>query len=347
MIQAANRRRAYAALAAVAGLLASACGGGDAGDATIRPADPTGGGEAPAVVATPAVPTGPPLSYVRATDKVRVRVDMERVRASRVSRDLTSLIRSYPSWQELLGASGIDPVEDFDRVILLAPSVVSTTSVLYVRHHLSEDDVRSAVLRMATDRGTPPAWREERGFPVVAWPAETEVPRHVVLTGPGELVVGVEADLPRLLDVAEDHRLRRTGGDEALEPALALPEGAMVTLVVEEVPEEQRAQVPHSPTSLDVVVRADLEQAERYLLDAVGSYPDEESAEAARAYLEEQRDRVVGQALVRAIGLDRPLRQATVSADGERLELHADFTDEELERMLGVVALGNFNLGGG
>jgi len=45
------------------------------------------------------------------------------------------------------------------------------------------------------------------------------------------------------------------------------------------------------------------------------------------------------------VGLDRPLREAEIGAEGSRVDLRASFTEEELERVLGLLALQQ--MGGG
>jgi hypothetical protein len=328
-----------ASLLGVALALTSACGGEE--PPPPAPAEaPTAGGEA--VAAAPAEPVGPPQSYVTDGDTVVMRVDMARVRDSALSADIASLVRSYPTWRELLGSSGIDPVRDFDRVLVAAPSAVTGRGTMLIRHHLSDADIREAVLSMSVDRGTQPAWREVGGFDVVDWPAETDPPRVVVLTGPGELVVTTPNDLDRVVAVAADHRTRRAG-EELVEPALQLGDGTIATVVAEQLTEYARRRMRHPPEAFEVVLRDDGEEG-RLRLRAQGTYADAETAEAARSYYLEQRDFYAEQMLVRAVGLDRPLREATIEADGARVDVSASFTEEEIQRVLGLVALGQ--LGG-
>lgn len=321
---------------ALAGV-AVACGGPEAVE-PLPPEETAGAEELP-----PPVPTGPPESYIADEHTVVLRVDLARVRESGLSNDIGSLIRSYPMWRDLLGTSGLDPIRDFDRVLVAAPAVVTGRSVLLIQHHLSDARIREAVLAMAVDRGARPTWRQVEGFDVVDWPADTDPPRLVVVAGPHELVVTTQEDLAMVLAVARDHALRRSA-DEIIEPALTLDDGVVATIVAAQMGDAIRSRLQHPPESFQLTVRDDLETPGRMLLAARGGYADTAAAEAARTYFVGQRDFYAGQMLVRAVGLDRPLREAVLTAEGPELTLDANFTEEEVQRVLGLLALGQ--LGG-
>lgn len=320
-------------------LLLAACGSEAPPSAPAAPLE-SAGGEA---LEPPAVPSGPPASYVGSEHRVVVRVRMDAVRASGVSADIASLVRSYPTWRELLGSSGIDPVRDFDAVLVASPAVISDSALLVIRHRLGNARIRDAVLRMAVERGERPTWRQVDGFSVVDWPAETSVPRLVVLTGENELVVTTPEELDHVIAVARDHAARREG-DACVEPALAIEDGIVATITAEEVGASGR-RMRYPPESFHVAVRQNDEGG--IALDVSGTYADEAAADRARRHYGQLRDRYAGQMLVRAVGLDRPLRQATIAGEGNTFTLGASFTEEELRRILGMVALGQIGMLGG
>ncbi|HJL14856.1 MAG TPA: hypothetical protein RMH99_04320 [Sandaracinaceae bacterium LLY-WYZ-13_1] len=320
----------------------AACGGEAPAPRAAAADAPTAGDEA---APEPAAPVGPPRSYVADEDTIVVRVDMARVRASSISSDIGSLVRSYPTWQRLLGRSGIDPVRDFDRVLVSAPTAITDRATMVIHHRLSGADVREAVLNMAVAEGEQPAWREVGGFDVVDWPAPTDPPRVVILSGPSEFVVTTPDDLERVIAVASDHRARRRG-DETVEPALVLEDGTVATVVAEEMSEYGRSRMRHAPEAFEVVLRDDAEAEGHLRLRARGTYADADAASAAARYYVTQRNEYAGNMMVRAVGLDRPLREATIEAEGNRLDVTAAFTEEEIQRVLGLVALGGLGAGG-
>lgn len=311
------------------------CGGSEAREPVVR--TETAGGERDA--APPPRPTGPPASYVTEEHQVVVRIHMEAVRSSAIAADIGSLVRSYPTWRSLLGSSGIDPVRDFDRVLLAAPALVSERSILLVRHRLGNARVREAVLQMASQRGERPEWREVEGFSVVDWPAETSAPRLVVLTADDELVVTTPEDLERVVAVARDHAARREG-DALIEPALQLEDGLIAAVAADRMGDTSRMRFRHPPEAFQLTVREDGQQRGRVMLALLGRYADDASAEQARRYFVEQRDFYAGQMLVRAVGLDRVLREARIGGEGSSLDVSASLTEEEIQRVLGLFALG-------
>ena len=309
----------------VSAALLAACGG-EASEAAAPSA--SAGGEAEAAPAPR--PTGPPESYVAPDHRVVVRIDMEAVRGSALATDIGSLVRSYPMWRTLLGASGIDPVRDFDAVLVAAPAVIADQSVIVIRHHLGNARIREAVLAMSVDRGARPEWREVEGFSVVDWPAETEIPRVVVLTAENELVVTTPDGLDRVVAVARDHAARRETPSEpvTIEPALQLEDGLIANIVADEVGESgQRMRYP--PEAFQVAVRQDGEQEGRVVLTAIGTYADDAAADEARRYYTGQRDFYAGQMMVRMVALDRPLREAELP----ELEKQAHAVRQQLAAM--------------
>lgn len=314
-------------------LLLFGCAGNDA-EAAEPVVEETAGAE---VEPEPEVPTGPTLSYVDPSYSVVMRLDMERVRASSLSREISAQVRGYETWRNLLGASGIDPVRDFDRVLATAPGSVVGESILLVRHHLTNAQVRESVLNMSVERSERPAWRQMDGFDVVDWPADTDPPRVVVLTAENELVVCTPSMVERVIEVAHDHRLRREA-DETVEPELQLAERVIATVNVSELTETTRSRIQHPPDAFEVELTDDAEEQGRLHIRANGQYADAAQAEAARAYFADQRDFYAGQMLVRAVGLDRPLREAEITAEGPTLNARASFTEEEVERVLGLLA---------
>src|SRR5690606_32897325 len=145
-----------------------------------------------------------------------------------------------------------------------------------IRHHLGNARIREAVLAMSVDRGARPQWREVEGFSAVDWPAETEVPRIVVLTAENELVVTTPDGLDRVVAVARDHAARREGdaADATVEPALQLEDGLIATIVADEVGDGgQRMRYP--PEAFRVSIRQDGEQEGRVVLSAIGTYADD------------------------------------------------------------------------
>lgn len=323
-------------------LLAAACGA----PAPQSAPSASAGGEAVASAAptAPTTPVGPPESYLDARHTVVMQIDMARVRRSPLREDIASAVRSYRTWRTLLGRSGLDPVRDFDQVLVGSSGAVADQAVILVVHRLSGAQLRDVILRMAVDRGERPAWRSVQGFELTDWPVGSR-PRVAVVVGPREVLLVHRDQLDQALQVAADHRARRTG-DEVIEPRLAMEPGVMVASAghsLEPMPSvATRAWVPQGvqwPTSYSFELVDDpASQAVR--VHAQASFTDANAAAAAADYYRSQRDRYAGQVLVRAAGLDRALRGVRIEQQGPNLEVAASFTPQEMQRVLGLVALG-------
>ncbi|UJR79991.1 hypothetical protein [Sandaracinus amylolyticus] len=284
-------------------------------------------------------PSGPPPSFLPAGTKVIARLDMARVRRSPLALDIASAIRSTTTWQRLAGSSGVDPVQDFDAILVGGDAVYSDRRVVVLRHPHTEADVRQRLLAMAVDRGSQPAWRDVGGFAAIAWPMErTTVPYSLVITAPHELVLAPDDDLERIASVARDHALRRPeGSEEALEPQLtSMREGEIATMLVG-VPLPAREGYPTPPQRTNVLVDEGPDGRAVIAIDA--QFASEAEASAAQTWLDQQRAYYASQMMVRAIGMHRPLEEATVAVQGTQLALGTHLTTEELRRMLGLMAL--------
>ena len=312
------------------GVLALLMGCGGGGGGAVQPVGPV-----PAVGGEAVVPSGPPMSYRSDAYHAVVQADVEALRGLRIGRDLAQVVTGDERIRELLGSSGIRPFEDFDRILTLSEEVGQSPQLIIVRHHLETQQVRDAVMRLATDRGEAAAWREESGFPVVDWPADTDIPRTVVITADGELVVTTPGGLARVLEVAEDHRLRRAA-QQAVDPGFAMDSGVLATMDLEGLTAELKEQVPNAPDDFDAVVS---HGDDGFTVVAHGTYESAVAAERALNFLQTQRDRAANRTEVRMVQLDRPLRAAELSQDDRRLSVTASFTDDEMERVVALMAL--------
>lgn len=264
---------------------------------------------------------------------------MTRVRRSPLAADIASAMRATPTWQRLAGSSGLDPVQDFDAILVGGDALYTDRRVVVLRHPHSEADVRQRVLAIAVDRGAAPAWREVGGLPAVSWPMErTRVPYSLVITAPHELVLAPDDDLERIAAVAREHAARRPAGSDAvLEPELtSMRETEIATLDIG-VPLPARDGYPTPPqrTRVDVDERAD----GAAVIAIRADFTSDTEASEARQWLDAMRAQYASQTMVRAIGMHRPLEEASVSIDGAQVAMGTHLTSEELRRVLGLMAL--------
>lgn len=279
----------------------------------------------------------PPRSFLPDAVRVRMRIDVTRIRRSPAAPDLGSALMATESFRAWAGSSGLDPIRDLDGILIGGDALYSDRRVIVLRYVGDESALRDRILRMGIDRGVTPTWREVSGFAVVDYPdASLPVPHVVVLTAPHELVLAPLDDLDRILSVAQDHAARRVA-DEAIEPQLAFQDHEVMSVESQDAMPTY-AGYPEGPARFTVRM-TDNEDGTHAELDVHGEFTSEEACTHARTYLETQRAAYADHMLVRAAQLDRPLREATFTQAGAALDIHADFTADELRRALGALAL--------
>ena len=310
--------------------LALACGGPSSGSPA---GDVTAGGEGD----TAARPSGPPSSFLGEEVRVVARLDMARVRRSPLATDLGSAIRGTEAWQRLAGTSGVDPVADFDFILLGADALYTDRRVAVLRTPHTEAEIRARVLAMAIDGGAPPAWREVEGFSVVSWPNRGSVPTSLVLTGAHEMVLAPDDSLPRILAVARDHAARRNAPEDCIEPRMVARSPAEVSTVLVDMPLPARAGYPVPPQRTRVELDEGASGATVVAIHA--EFSNDPEAEAAHAWATSQARAFASQPLVRMTGMNRPLETAQFALRGPALDIGAAFTVEEMRRLLGLMAL--------
>jgi hypothetical protein len=287
-------------------------------------------------VALKSQPTAAPLSYVAEGDTIVLRLDMERIRRSSLADEIGTWLEGNETWGTVLSRAGIDPVQDFDRLLAVAPTSDPAESVVFARHRLSPDRIRQAV---GAATGGQVAWRQVQGFEAARISVGSDDARVVVLTAPNELVVTSPALFDRVLRVAQDHREQREV-EELVEPALAFDDGTIATVVAYRLNGWARERIPDPPPeALDLTVTDNGQAQGRVHVHANGTYADPAAAAAAGNALCEQRDLYANHMLVAAAGLNDEIGKTQIQTTGNELDVRTSFTEGDIERVIGMVAM--------
>ncbi|MBO6938937.1 MAG: hypothetical protein JJ863_28475 [Deltaproteobacteria bacterium] len=295
----------------------------DAGppDAGVPDAGPPDGG-APLVAET----TGDAdeESTLPAGAQIAIRIDMARVRSSALNDDIRRLMAAIPDWQLLLDGSGIDPIDDLDRLLIASPNLQRSQMVLAGRHaHPDEGQqyVRDVVARFAEARGVEASWTQRHGVPVAPWPNEDTTERVVAIVGPRHFVIARPQDLPTILAIAlareqagededDEDEVERVRGPDAL---LSMGPEEAFSVEVEGARNFVRGRVQHIPERLRIAVS---EEPDKAVLKGRARYEDEATAAAALTYWEGQRDRYS-----RALLVGGYVRGLELAADGRHVTI--------------------------
>jgi hypothetical protein len=154
----------------------------------------------------PSTLTGP--SRIPPGAQLALRIDMKRIRESPLGPDVTSFLKGVPDWQLLLQGSGIDPVDDLDRLLVATPNLQRSRLVLAGRHRRDQSFARNSVKRLARSRGKSVRWRKRQGVATAQWYNLDPTPRTIALLSPHHFSITRRQDLERLLAMAQARELR-------------------------------------------------------------------------------------------------------------------------------------------
>jgi hypothetical protein len=245
-------------------------------------------------------------------------------------RDLLSAI---PDWRALIGASGIDPLNDFSAVLIATPNLIRESVVIAGR--LTESAVDPAVLteRLIRESGAEPSWRQERGAQITTWPSPDPTPREVALVGPRRFILARPRDIPRVLAIATARRARRGASEGLLDALLALPDDTTLSVEVENVAMFVRRSPCAVPRHLEFSAMQ-TEEGLELVLDA--NFERADDAQSASTCLRDLAQTHSRNYAVIALGLTGPLDRLDAGAEDTRLALHTRLLWGELRTLLSL-----------
>ena len=278
-------------------------------------------------------------AYAPPGAQLALRLDMARIRRSRLAPDVRDLLRAIPDWQALLEGSGIAPVDDLDRVLIASPNMQRSRLVMAGRYEGDVERVRAAVARMAQARNLDAPWRDVGGIPVAPWRNADATERNIALVGPQQFAITRPEDLPRVLAVAharaEEQRRAGTTPVSDAEALLSMAEGEVLSFEIEGARAFVRGAARGIPTRMHVGVR-ELPTG-RVAVDADGSFADDTEAQDARDYWDHIREGYARNPFVSLMGLSTPLRNGTIEVTGRRLRFRTEASPQQVRVVLGYL----------
>jgi hypothetical protein len=268
--------------------------------------------------------------------QIALRVDMTRIRNSPIAPDVRRLLAAIPDWKALLDGSGIDPLEQLDRLLIATPNLQREKIVLAGRYLGGEQVVRDAVAKLGQARGVPTPWRTQGNVQIAPWANADATPRMIALIGPEHFAIAREEDLPRVLAIASARaKGKKKQGQHPADALLSMEENEGISVEIEGaanfvrkgrrgVPEHLRLSAIELPR-----LRADLH--------GVLSYADATAAADAVDYLKALRDRYASNALVALMGLSDPLEEAELEQTDRDVRIKLTLTAEQMRLILGYL----------
>ncbi len=293
---------------------------------------------------------GAGVAFLPAGSQIALRMDIQRVRRSPLAADVRGVLSAMPDWQVLLEGSGIEPIDDLDRLLVASPNLERSRLIAAGRVSADEGSIRAAAERLATANGATLTWRTAEGVPVADWHDHDPSERVVALIGPQHFVIARAEDLSRVLAVA---RVRASRDEERPEaspdqpprehPAdalLSMREGEGLSLEVEgfrnfaQARPGRRSPLAMLPSRLRLGM---LEQPEGVGARIRGDFDDADQARAAAAYWDEMRQAYSRNIIASVLGLSGVLSRLSVRSESATLRAEVDISTAEMRRLLSLV----------
>lgn len=279
---------------------------------------------------------GAPGSRLPPGASIALRVDMTRIRTSPVVEDVRGLLEAIPDWQALLDGSGIDPVNQLDRLLIMTPNLQRERVSLAGRYLGERQVVLDAVQSLARARGVEANWRTQLSVQVAPWANADSTPRVIAIVGPQHFTISREEDLERVLAIAaaKAKKARKLGQDSsAADALLAMEDQEGLSLEVEGVEQFIRRGRRGIPQTLRL--SAIDRQGTQVELRGVLSYADESAAEEALTFWQDKRDGYARNALVGLLGLSNVLQEATLERDALTVRVKLTLSVQQTKLILG------------
>ena len=262
---------------------------------------------------------------------------MKRVRESPLGPDVTQFLKGVPDWQLILAGSGIDPVEDLDRLLVATPNLQRSKLVLAGKHRHDESFARASVKRLARSRGKSVRWRRSFGVPTARWYNRDTTPRTIALLSSLHFSITRKQDLERLLALtkarelrdAEQEELESVSGPDAL---LSMGSEDALSLEVEGVHRFVLGSVKHVPSRLRVAVRET--GANEATVSTLATYASPEEAREAAEYWTKVATFYSKQLVLSLAGFGKTLRRMELEPDGKRVRVRFTLNADQIRFIL-------------
>ena len=291
--------------------------------------------------ADPAIPVGPSAitgpSRIPAGAQLALRIDMKRIRESPLGPDVTQFLSGVPDWQLLLAGSGIDPVEDLDRLLVASPNLERSKLVLAGRHHRGKTFAEASVRLMARSRRKPAPWKRRYGVRTAPWHNLDGTKRTIAVLSPHHFTITRPKDLRRVLALAKARGLRdakKEGLIKAHGPDVLLSMGPKeaLSLEIEGVHRFVRGSVRHIPMRLRVAVRET--GADEATVTALATFASDAEARDASIYWKKVAAFYSQQLVMTLAGFGKTLRRMTLNPEQERIEVSFTLTADQVRFIL-------------
>ena len=307
-------------------------------------------------------------AYAPPGAQIALRVDFAKIRTSELAEDVRQFLGAIPDWQAVLEGSGIDPLNDLERLLVATPDLRREHLVMSGQYAGDDARVRDAVAKMAAARAMDAPWRDENGVQIAPWRNADETARILALVGPSQFTITREDDLPRVLAIAaaraeankkaEEERLllervehsrpharaheepsptTNTAPDAGVQSPsiLSMDDGNELELDVEGARNFVQGNVGIIPISLHLSLKEPAPNTVALVIDA--PFENQRQADSARDYWNSMRTQYAAFPLAAIRGFNETLRAAVIVTEGPRIHAEARLSFSQVRFLLGYI----------
>lgn len=286
------------------------------------------------------------VAFLPAGSQIALRLDVARIRRSPLAPDVRALIAAIPDWTAMLEGSGIDPLDDLDRVLIATPNLRRSRLIIAGRATGDADAIRAAAAQLANAAGEDLRWERRHGVEVAPWHSPDETARVIAIIGPRHFIISRAEDLPRVLAVARNRAAETPSedGEEAPEhfadALLSMREGEGLSLEVEGARNfarnspRQRGPLEMVPIAIRLALSEEADA--RVATRSRWRYESDAQASEAARYWDGMREQYGRNVIAAVLGVGPVLQRATIEAEGDHFEGNVDMQMSELARLLGL-----------
>lgn len=292
--------------------------------------------------------------------QIALRLDLARMKDSPLGDKIRELLTHVEDWRVVLAGSGIEPLDDLDRIMVASPNLLRSRMILAGRYREDRVDVRAVAELMArTHGGKSIKWRKQYGVEVAPWHHEDDTPRVLALWGDRYFSITRPEDLPALLAVAQAKAEILTAIPADADPHTA---PGTATTVADPVPSQVAGRAALLAMPANTALTLEVEGARRFARgDALARVPqslqlrvyemdpstvglgiesrfdDPDQASEAVSFWDAVRQRQARNVFVSMMGFGPALSQAEITSEGAEVHVHASLGASRARAALGLL----------
>lgn len=150
---------------------------------------------------------------------VSITLYADRIREHEVGKRIAALLPSLPQWNDFFPDSSLNPVRDFDRIVVVGPSFYNSANVIVLlQYNAKPAVVKAAIDKLVKRRGE---WLSRSKVPIAKAYAD-RADRVFILPRPGLVVIVPPSKKDEMLSI-RDVGIPNPKGPEAMEATLVNP----------------------------------------------------------------------------------------------------------------------------